>query len=75
MTDILVIKAKLVKQAVNRLRKLGFVHVNKTNIETDEVYSLYFLKILKEKLGENEEVDIVINQLLITMNLKNQVVR
>lgn len=66
MTDLLPIKTKLITRVVARLRKFGFVHVNETNIATDEVYRLYFLKILNEMLGENEETDIVINQLLKT---------
>jgi hypothetical protein len=54
MTKILSIKDALIKQVVNKLRTLGFIHANENNITTDEVYSLYFLKILTEKLGENE---------------------
>lgn len=70
MTDILSIKAKLVKQAVNRLRKLGFVHVNESNIKTDEVYRLYFLKMLQEMFGENAKTDIAINQLQKVINFQ-----
>ncbi len=66
------IKDKLINQAVTRLRNFGFVHVNEDNIVTDEVYSLYFLKILKEMLGENAETDSVINQLLNTINIQNK---
>ncbi|MCX6295606.1 MAG: hypothetical protein NTX97_05995 [Bacteroidetes bacterium] len=65
-------KEHLIKQIVNRLRKFGFVHVNEENIRTDEVYSLYFSKILVEMLGENTESDQMINELLksIKLNLK-----
>lgn len=66
------IKDELIKQMVNRLRRFGFVHVNEENIITDEVYSLYFSKILNEKLGENAELDMEINQLLTAMNPKNK---
>lgn len=54
----------LVTQIINKLRRLGFVHVNKDNIATDEVYSHYFFNILDEMQGENKEVDKVIKQLL-----------
>lgn len=66
------IKKELIKQMVNRLRRFGFVHVNEDNIITDEVYSLYFSKILNEKLGEGAESDMVIKQLLIAMNHKDK---
>lgn len=63
-------KENLIKQGVSKLKKFGFVNVNKTNIVTDEVYSLYFSKILHEMLGINLETDVVINQLLKSMNYK-----
>ena len=69
LADSLSIKSKLIKQVVIRLRKFGFVHVNEENILTDEVYSLYFKKILNEMLGENAETDLVINQLLKTIHI------
>ena len=72
MTPGSAIKDELIMQMVNRLRRFGFVHVNEENIITDEVYSLYFLKILNEKLGENAELDVVINELLIGMDPKNK---
>ena len=72
MTDNQSIKSKLIKQAASRLRKFGFIHVNENNITTDEVYSQYFMKILNEMLGENTEKDLVINQLLKTMNPQNK---
>jgi hypothetical protein len=63
-------KETLIKQGVSKLKKFGFVNVNKTNIVTDEVYTLYFSKILHEMLGINLEADMVINQLLEFMNNK-----
>lgn len=66
------IKDELVNQIVNRLRKFGFVNVSKKNILTDEVYSQFFFKILNEKLGENSERDIAINQLLSIINNERQ---
>lgn len=72
ITNSLTIKRKLILSAVNRLQKFGFIHVNETNVSTDEVYSLYFLRILNEMLGENAETDIVINELLHTLALQNK---
>lgn len=69
------LKDSFIKQIVSRLRKFGFVNVNKENIAIDEVYRFYFLKILNEKKGENKDLDIVINQLLTSMNLKNETTR
>ena len=71
MIKRLSVKDKLIKQVVTKLRKFGFVHVNENNIIIDEVYRLYFLKILKEGLGESAETDKVINQLLKRIQLIN----
>lgn len=64
------LKEILIKQGVSKLKKFGFINVSKTNIVTDEVYTLYFSKILQEMLGINLEADMVINQLLEFMNNK-----
>lgn len=72
MADKLSIKMQLSRQAVNKLRIFGFTNVNEENIATDEVYSFYFLKMLKEMLGENSERDLAINQLLQTMNFQDK---
>ncbi|MES2139503.1 MAG: hypothetical protein V4511_07320 [Bacteroidota bacterium] len=61
-------KEILIKQGVSKLKKFGFVNVNKTNILTDEVYALYFSKILQEMHGVNSEADTMINQLLESIN-------
>ena len=54
----------LITQIINRLRRLGFVHVSKDNIATDEVYSHYFFNMLEGMRGENKETDKAIKQLL-----------
>jgi hypothetical protein len=68
MRDRIFIKNKLVNQAVLRLKRFGFVHVSKTNIMTDEVYMLYFEKILREMTGKARATDRVIHQLLEQLN-------
>lgn len=66
-------KETLIKQGVSKLKKFGFVNVNKTNIVTDEVYTFYFSKILQEMLGVHSESDIAINKLLESMNYNNKI--
>lgn len=68
MTNMLSLKTELIKKAVSKLRKFGFTNVNEENITTDEVYSFYFFKMLKEWMGENQQKDTLIKQLLETMN-------
>lgn len=66
-------KETLIKQGVAKLKKFGFVNVNKTNIITDEVYTFYFSKILHEMLGIDLEADVAINKLLESMNYNNKI--
>jgi hypothetical protein len=54
------LKTKLVKEGVKKLRVLGFRYVNEENILSDEVYKIYFGRILESLPGnEAEETDIV----------------
>ena len=46
------IKETLLKQGVEKPKRVGFVNVNKKNIIRDKVYNLYFLKILNEISGK-----------------------
>lgn len=67
------LKETLIKQGVSKLKKFGFVNVNKTNIVTDEVYTFYFSKILLEMLDLHPEAGIAINKLLESMNYNNKI--
>lgn len=58
----------LIKTGVTKLKKFGFVNVNKTNITRDEVYSFYFSKILYSMLGNDSEADVAIGKLQESMN-------
>ena len=58
------IKNKLIKQAVKKLKRFGFTNVTEENITTDDVYKLYFRKMLLLNLGQNKETDKVIHELL-----------
>lgn len=58
-----ILKENLIKQGVEKLKKFGFVNVNKNNIINDEVYSLYFSKMLQGMIGRYRELDDAIRQL------------
>ena len=58
-----ILKENLIKQGVEKLKKFGFVNVNKNNIINDEVYSLYFSKMLQGMIGRYWELDDAIRQL------------
>ncbi|HYV93964.1 MAG TPA: hypothetical protein VE978_19455 [Chitinophagales bacterium] len=57
-------KGNIIEQAVSKLKKFGFLHVNADNIMRDEVYRYYFEKILREEAWKNTERDAVIDELL-----------
>jgi hypothetical protein len=63
MTARVSIKAKLIKQAVKKLKRFGFTNVTEENITTDDVYKFYFMRILRPHIGQNKETDQVIHDL------------
>ncbi len=58
------IRDSFINNAINRLKNFGFIHVNRSTIFTDEVYRIYFFRILVSKSGENKFNDVVIEDLL-----------
>lgn len=64
------IKHKLVRHGVKKLKVFGFSNVTEENIMTDEVYRLYFERILRSNLGNRPDLDEQINELL--AQLKNK---
>ncbi|MEQ8471528.1 MAG: hypothetical protein RIC35_10095 [Marinoscillum sp.] len=64
---------ELIKLGVRKLRKFGYTHVNKQNILTDEVYRIFFERILKERLEKNKKEREDISHLLekISLNSSN----
>ena len=64
MENLISIQRRLTEQAVKKLRRFGFVNVTEENIITDDVYGLYFEKILLLNIGEDEETNKVIRNLL-----------
>lgn len=63
MKNSLTIKEKLIKKAVKKLQRFGFVNVDEKNIATDDVYKLYFEKILREAMDKTDDTGNAIEQL------------
>ncbi|MFH1319191.1 MAG: hypothetical protein ABII90_00870 [Bacteroidota bacterium] len=55
---------ELISLVVVKLKRFGYVNVNRDNILSDEVYRLFFEKILKERLERNKEELVDISTLL-----------
>jgi len=62
------IKAKLIAAGIKNMNEFGYPNVDKHNILTDEVYSKFFLSMLKDNLGKAKSVDIAINELIKGIN-------
>lgn len=45
----------IVSLGIKKLKKFGYSHVNRNNILYDDVYKIYFERILRERLRENAE--------------------
>ncbi len=65
-------KDELIGIGVQKLKSFGFVYVNKTNVLEDEVYVYHFKKFMFSLLGRTPELDQSINQLLATIDNKNE---
>lgn len=66
------IEKSLKKIGVVKLKRYGFIHINKDNIINEEVYRYFFEKILKEEEFKNKGYDNVINKLLQEIETANQ---
>jgi len=45
----------IVTFGIKKLKKFGYIHVNRANILYDEVYKIFFERILRERLRDNAE--------------------
>lgn len=45
------VQQQLIKAGVRNLKEFGYEHVDVENIMTDEVYSEFFLSMLKDNIG------------------------
>ena len=59
-----VIREKLIEAGVKNLKEFGYPSVDSKNILTDVVYSAFFIRMLKDNLGVNKDIDKEINILL-----------
>ena len=57
-------KKIIIEQAVDKIKKLGFVNVSPENIMKDDVYRHFFERILKEEEWKNAERYAALEQLL-----------
>jgi hypothetical protein len=58
------IREHLLKAGVKNLKEFGYTEVTTETILTDEVYKEFFKSMLEDNLGNGNQVDEVINQLL-----------
>jgi len=59
---------KLIAAGIKNLKDFGYPEVNKDNILTDEIYSQFFLSMLRDNLGYSKDVDEAINELINKIN-------
>ena len=62
---------ELIKQGVTKIKKFGYINVNEQNILSDDVYRVFFERILKERLKKNIEEKQDIYRLLEKINLSS----
>lgn len=65
-------KEKLLEIGVDKLKNYGFVNVTKSNVFEDEVYRYHFKKFMSFLLGQNEDLDKSIKELLMFIDKKNE---
>jgi len=62
------IKDHLLKAGVKNLKEFGYPEVTVESILIDEIYKEFFKSMLDDNLGNGNQVDEVINQLLSEVN-------
>lgn len=63
--DLASLRKQIISDSVKRLNRLGFKNANKLNIFEDDVYKVYFLRILLENLGRNTSHDPLIKEIIL----------
>lgn len=58
------IREHLLNAGVNNLIEFGYPEVTTETILTDEVYRMFFKSMLEDNLGNEKQVDVIINQIL-----------
>lgn len=70
-TKVMVTIDELITLGVKKIKKFGYIHVNEQNILSDEVYKVFFERILHERLKMNREEKQDIFRLLEKINLSS----
>ncbi len=63
--DLAPLRKQIILDSVKRLNRLGFQNVNAFNIFEDDVYKVFFFRILLEKLGKNPIQDGLIKEMIL----------
>lgn len=63
--DLAPLRKQIILDSVKRLNRLGFQNVNAFNIFEDDVYKVFFFRILLEKLGNNPIQDGLIKEMIL----------
>jgi hypothetical protein len=58
------IREHILESGVKNLKEFGYPEITSETILTDEVYKLFFKSMLEDNLGNGNQFDEVINQLL-----------
>ena len=63
--DLANLRKQIISDSVKRLNLLGFKNVNALNIFEDDVYRVYFLRILLGNLGGDANHDLMIKEIIL----------
>lgn len=62
------LRSRFIEYGISRLKRFGFINVTAINILEDDVYKFYFFRFLLDRLGENQNDDVVIKNLIIEIS-------
>jgi hypothetical protein len=57
-------KEMIINNGIKNLKEFGYPSVNNENIFTDAIYSQMFKRMLEKNKGEDEQIDIIIDDIL-----------
>lgn len=62
---------KLIGIGIEKLKKFGFIHVNRNNVFLDEVYKYHFKKFISIMLDQDKNLDTTIQKLFSSIDKKH----
>ncbi|MES2132319.1 MAG: hypothetical protein V4506_08200 [Bacteroidota bacterium] len=65
-------KDELLELGIKKLKNFGFLNVNRKNVLEDAVYAYHFKKFMSFLLGQSEDLDLAIKELLTSIDKKNE---